>query len=190
MTHQAYALRTLRRAYDTGGQAALDAACCPASSTLLSTPQGKSIWAETERRRKNAGIINFSTSEILYLGASHHSMDSPARGLNQLPTFDQLPTLVEIFRQAQRLRTELGIPLLNLSAYRHPRYNTAVGGAHRSFHTRAMAIDLAPASRGRENVQRLLATAKTLRTARQLNIGGIGAYASFIHIDHGPTRDF
>jgi uncharacterized protein YcbK (DUF882 family) len=189
MHHQSHSLRVLRAAYEKGGSEGLTAACLPISSALLSTAQGALIFRQTEALRQKAKITNFSTAEILYLGATHHSMTHRARGLNTLPPAELLPPLIAIFVEAQKIRTALGSPLLVLSAYRSPRYNTAIGGANNSFHTRCMAIDLAPAQRGRENVARLLDTARTLRTQRRW-AGGIGSYPTFIHIDHGRTRDF
>ncbi len=67
------------------------------------------------------------------------------------------------------------------SAYRSPSSNATVGGARQSLHMRGKALDIAHISRSPSTVQGL---------ARNLQMGGVGTYTSFTHVDTGQVRNW
>jgi uncharacterized protein YcbK (DUF882 family) len=74
---------------------------------------------------------------------------------------------------AQTLRDEFGA-LEVRSWYRSKSHNLAVGGSVKSKHVLGMAIDLAP-------LQTELSFIK--KRILEMNIGGVGFYDTFIHVD-------
>ncbi len=89
-----------------------------------------------------------------------------------------------ICQRAEVLRAVVG-PLIVVSGYRTPSYNKRIGGAARSQHMTASALDLV----SRE------VTAAALRGEYLLLIkqgevpdGGVGTYPNFLHIDIGKPR--
>lgn len=84
----------------------------------------------------------------------------------------------------RRLRTDA--PFQIISGYRSPKTNAMLrassgGVAKRSYHTRAMAIDIVVPNRSTEQVR---------DAALNLRRGGVGYYPSsgFVHVDVGPVR--
>jgi uncharacterized protein YcbK (DUF882 family) len=86
------------------------------------------------------------------------------------------------------LRVRLGTdaPFQIISGYRAPKTNAMLrassgGVAKRSYHTRAMAIDIVVPNRSTEQVR---------DAALALRRGGVGHYPSsgFVHVDVGPVR--
>lgn len=90
----------------------------------------------------------------------------------------RLPALATVF---ERLRAELGEPLLVHSAYRTPTYNRQIGGAKQSQHCEGRALDLSP-TRGRFTVDDLWNFARALASREPL-LKGLGRYLTFVHID-------
>lgn len=80
----------------------------------------------------------------------------------------------------QRLRNELGRPLIITSAYRSPEHNAAVGGASRSNHMQGIAFDVVMANQNPEAFE---------RAAVKAGFRGIGHYpaSNFMHIDARRT---
>ncbi|MBK1669455.1 hypothetical protein CKO28_15560 [Rhodovibrio sodomensis] len=94
----------------------------------------------------------------------------------------RLYALLDALRQ--RLRTDA--PFQIISGYRAPKTNAMLraassGVAKRSYHTRAMAIDIVVPNRATEQVR---------DAALALRRGGVGYYPSsgFVHVDVGPVR--
>lgn len=81
----------------------------------------------------------------------------------------------------QRLRDELGRPLIVVSAYRSPQHNKRVGGAKNSYHLKGVAFDIRM-----DNHHPL----EFELAARKCGFRGFGYYAraGFMHIDMGPSR--
>lgn len=86
----------------------------------------------------------------------------------------------------QRLRDELGAPMLLNSAYRSPEHNRAVRGAKASQHLLARAFDVSMANHDPGEFE---------ETARRCGFTGFGHYphSNFMHIDvgvgpHRPAR--
>ncbi len=79
----------------------------------------------------------------------------------------------------QELRIALGRPARVNSVYRCPVHNALVGGAPLSRHKLGQAADVALARH---------APASLEEAARRAGFGGLGYYASFLHVDVGPRR--
>lgn len=74
---------------------------------------------------------------------------------------------------AQKLRDEFG-PLEVRSWYRSKQHNKNIGGVDNSRHVLGMAVDLAPLETD---------VNKFKKRILQMDIGGIGIYDSFVHVD-------
>lgn len=95
---------------------------------------------------------------------------------------DRAVTLARVF---EALRASAGAPLAVLSAYRTPAHNAAVGGAPKSQHVEGRALDLTCATlRPLELYGRALMLAESMP-----EIGGLGLYDHFIHVDTRPRGD-
>jgi len=88
------------------------------------------------------------------------------------------PELVEIL---QKIRSHFGKPVIINSAYRTPSHNKKVGGAAQSQHLYGTAADIVVSGISPKEVVKF---AETLL----VNTGGIGAYATFTHIDVRETK--
>ena len=82
----------------------------------------------------------------------------------------------ELVRRLQRLRDELGVPVVVTSGYRCPEHNRAVKGSHTSYHLHGMAADIRKVPGMEEKVYTIFAD------------GGIGNYENYMHVDIGPLR--
>lgn len=129
----------------------------------------------------------FSPEEIRFLGASNAA--GPAKGLNTLPPESLWFRIEETLEMADDLREFYGEPIKILSAYRSPEYNKAISGASKSFHTKFMALDLAPTRPSIGNIQRLRGCAELL-VKKGVLTGGVGRYSWGVHLDCGPRRDW
>lgn len=90
-----------------------------------------------------------------------------------------------ICERAQVLRDFLGSALLVNSGYRTPAYNAKIGGADKSWHLQAGALDLrAPGW----SAELLAEVYEGLIRIKAVPDGGLGKYDTFIHIDIGPAR--
>lgn len=122
------------------------------------------------------GVTNFSAHELTYLPKA---LPKPK---NEIPKGQHVLNLIRVAIVAQKIRTELGAPLVVSSAYRPNWYNGAVGGAPNSAHIRAAAIDLnAPSS---DDALRMKSIAEKMWKAKEF--AGLGFYAKAprrIHID-------
>ena len=88
--------------------------------------------------------------------------------------------MVELAKNLQVLRDELGKPVRINSAYRTPKYNKKVGGASKSQHLLCKAADIVVAgvtpTEVAETIERLIKEKKMMQ-------GGIGIYNTFTHYD-------
>jgi uncharacterized protein YcbK (DUF882 family) len=89
-----------------------------------------------------------------------------------------------ICKRAQVLRDLCG-PLTVNSGYRTPEYNERIGGADKSQHLTASALDL---SSSRWTAAQLADLYEGLIQLKLVPDGGLGRYDTFIHIDIGPPR--
>jgi uncharacterized protein YcbK (DUF882 family) len=102
--------------------------------------------------------------------------DIPAELINNI---DQV---IEVL---QRIRDYVGVPITIVSSYRSPAYNKKVGGARFSMHLQFKAIDFKVYGYNDAEYKRL---ADTIMSGEFGEIGGVGVYSSFIHVDCGKKR--
>ena len=81
----------------------------------------------------------------------------------------------------QLLRNMIRRPIIVTSAYRSIAYNRQVGGASNSWHLSGNAFDIS----ARGYPLNLLAAC-----ASDAGFTGIGRYATFVHVDTGPKRNW
>lgn len=74
-------------------------------------------------------------------------------------------------------------PIEVLSAFRTPEHNASVGGAPGSMHLQGKALDLRHEHLDARTFGDLI---KVLAATRIPEIGGIGQYATFVHVDIRP----
>lgn len=89
-----------------------------------------------------------------------------------------------ICERAEQLRRVVG-PLIVVSAYRTKAHNTKIGGAKRSLHLTASALDL---KSQRWDAKILHDQYLNLIRDDMVPDGGLGLYPKFIHIDLGRAR--
>jgi uncharacterized protein YcbK (DUF882 family) len=93
----------------------------------------------------------------------------------------------ELFLLLDTVRSQLGAnerPFKLVSGYRSPEYNSILREkssqvAKKSYHLRGMAADIQL-----DGVD----LAAIRKVAKCLNVGGVGSYDQFIHLDVGPVR--
>lgn len=90
-----------------------------------------------------------------------------------------------VAEQLQVLRDYLNAPIHINSAYRTPSHNSRVGGAISSQHLLAKAADITVRDK---TPKQLAAIVERLIKAGKMQIGGIGIYKGFLHVDIGPVR--
>lgn len=102
--------------------------------------------------------------------------------LNDTPPVELWHEILPTVRIVERVREQFGATTLH-SAYRSPTYNLAVGGEDRSLHMAHRAIDFVCATGTPK------AWAAYLRALRDQGVftGGIGTYATFVHVDTRGT---
>lgn len=153
------------------------------------TMQDPSAWLEDlDAELAAAGVTNFTARELTQL---RKVKDPYPRPYYDEPPAELWPNLVEAARLAQRVRDIYGGPLRAYNGWRPQWYNDAVGGAPDSWHTRAGAIDLTPASPvTADKVERLHAAAAQAIDELGPDTGGLGIYSTAAHVDIGPKRSW
>lgn len=81
----------------------------------------------------------------------------------------------ELIRRLQKMREEIGKPLIINSGYRCPEHNRAVGGAKDSQHIHGRAADVSCPS---IQIGRLHTLAE-----KYFPDGGVGKYPGYVHVD-------
>lgn len=132
---------------------------------------------------------NFSGSEITpYFSRTRGGVS------NSVPPKHLWPNFIQTMVVLQHLRQVLGRPITLTSTYRSPDYNRAVGGASQSEHVKFRAIDFQVSGLLPAQVAQVL---RSLRGKVFLNPatnksftfrGGIGVYATFVHVDTRPNE--
>ena len=143
-----------------------------------STKTNNSIHDEFQKELNNRGIINFSSEECLYLGASNSRHKN-----NHIPSKDLWPNFWPTIEIADEVRGRIAKPLKISSAYRSPSYNRSVGGARYSQHVEFRAIDI---SAPKTTLKKLYA--ELLQMRKEGHKIAIGRYPTFIHIDTRGTN--
>lgn len=129
------------------------------------------------------GLRHISAQELLFLGASNAG--GPCGGSNRLPPKSLWSNIGATAQMLDEIRERLGAPCRVLSGYRAPPYNSCIGGESASLHMRFNALDFKCAT-GTSTQWHTIA--KQVRSSNAKFRGGIGKYASFIHIDTRGTN--
>ncbi len=79
----------------------------------------------------------------------------------------------------EKLREEIGLPVIVTSGYRCPEHNKAVGGEPNSQHTRGMAADV--------QVKGLTPAEIYAAAVKVPEFGGFGVASTFVHLDVRTT---
>lgn len=139
---------------------------------------------ELDQLLDQAGVSNFTAKELTHLPKA---LPKPR---SDMPPRELWANLVAVAKLAQKVRDLYGEPLWVSTCWRPDWYNAAVGGAPKSQHIHAKAIDLnpIPSSRTPARIRRLEQATATVwdedPTAR-----GFGVYAGGrTHIDVGGGR--
>lgn len=82
-----------------------------------------------------------------------------------------------------RIREELGQPVVITSGFRCKRHNTAIGGAINSRHMAGDAVDIRPASGSEEDLELLYEVCRREKAIVGL---GDGRHKGFVHVDCRP----
>lgn len=129
---------------------------------------------------QSLGLKNFKPYEFLVMGSQNANPQSAAFGLNKKPPQALWSNIAPTAKVIDRLRDVMGAPIATLSVYRSPAYNKAIAGAGASQHMEFRAIDFVVKSNSGP-----ADWASALRQMRGegLFAGGIGTYASFVHVD-------
>lgn len=115
----------------------------------------------------------------------HFSLEEFAcRDGSKYPTKWIQPRLRLLCAQLEIIRAACGgRPIEVTSGYRTPEYNRKIGGARRSQHVEGRAADIKISGMAPAAVHGLILD---LYRADKLQIGGLGAYGSFTHVDTRP----
>lgn len=91
-----------------------------------------------------------------------------------------LINIKKLTKNLQVLRDHFGLPIIINSGYRSPSHNRKVGGAVASQHLYGRAADIRiPGKTPRQ----IFAAIEALQRAGKMEIGGLHAYATFVHYD-------
>lgn len=144
-------------------------------------PSASSASAGFESHIGALGLKHFKPYEFLVKGASNSNPHSAAFNLNTDPPGDTWEHINNTALALDELRGRLGRPITLLSVYRSPAYNKAIGGASKSQHVQFSAVDFVVQGSPVGPLQ----WASALREMRSSGLfkGGIGTYASFVHVD-------
>ena len=99
---------------------------------------------------------------------------------NSLPPRHLWKKMGPTLKIIDKMASEMGTPVRSIiSAYRSPRYNSAVRGKSKSLHMENQAVDVV--FRG-VSPYHAASVARRLREKRKFK-GGVGQYSRFVHVD-------
>ena len=103
---------------------------------------------------------------------------------DKLPPKEFLRRIRFLAKNLERIRAEFNSPVRIISGYRSPYKNKKVGGAKNSQHMQGRAADIMV--EGVSSLDVFLAVVRLVK-AGKIQIGGVGLYPKFVHIDVRPT---
>lgn len=145
--------------------------------------------ADFEAEIAALGLRYFKPYELLEKGAQHGNPNAYGYNLNDDPPRELWPNIKHTAVVLDELRHRLKSPIRISSVYRTVAYNMKVGGEKKSLHIQFNAIDFA----ARGSSMSPQDWASVLRQMRQEGLfrGGIGVYATFVHVDtRGSNADW
>jgi len=140
---------------------------------------GSFARAKFDKFVADLNLRHFTASELLFAGHSNAPGGSCA-GKNSPPPEALWPNVANTARMLDEIRHRLGVACRINSAYRAQPYNDCVGGQKNSLHARFNAIDFRCDT---GTPSQWHAVAKVVRASNPDFTGGIGRYATFVHID-------
>lgn len=93
---------------------------------------------------------------------------------------------VKLARVFEVIRAYYYVPLVINSAYRTKTYNDSIGGAPKSQHLEGLALDIQ--SPRNVPVREFCHVVSRMAHSSLKDIGGIGLYNTFIHVDLRPRK--
>jgi uncharacterized protein YcbK (DUF882 family) len=133
-----------------------------------------------QRELDKRKIKYFNADEVFFRGASDKKLK-----LNTEPPEKLWENIWRTIEVADKARHKHGKPIKINSAYRSSKYNKAIGGASKSFHTQFNALDL------RTSAPKQLHKILSEMRARGEFKGGLGLYKTFVHVDtRGHNADW
>jgi len=103
---------------------------------------------------------------------------------DKLPPKEFLPRIKLLAKNLEVIRAEFNRPVRIISGYRSPYKNKKVDGAKDSQHMQGRAADIM--IKGVSSLDVFLGVVRLVK-AGKIQIGGIGLYPKFVHIDVRPT---
>lgn len=107
--------------------------------------------------------------------------------LEEFASHDRAPTpihvqhnLLQLCRQLEIIRHELGAPVIINSGYRSQAHNKKIGGAKHSYHLCGMAADIRTQF---HTPQQVFDTILRLIQSGEVTPGGLKKYDTFVHYD-------
>lgn len=127
------------------------------------------------------GIQHFSASELGEL--THPDWSGPDYAL---PDYTALGNILLTVRLADAIRHRWGRPIMVVSGYRPPEYNTLVGGSDSSQHVAFRALDIRPVDDTFDESRFFECCNPTVQRWRERGVNvGYGRYpdSRFVHLD-------
>lgn len=94
---------------------------------------------------------------------------------------DEIENLRKLAQKLEKVREQLGKPIIITSGYRTVMHNKKIGGARNSYHLKGMAADFVVAGLSPQKVQTLV---------DDWWPGGLEYAPTWTHLDLGPRRRF
>lgn len=88
--------------------------------------------------------------------------------------------MIIVARQLEKIRSQLAEPVYINSGYRSNQHNKNVGGASRSYHLYAMAVDIRCSAAKPKDVYKVILS---LMDSGDIVAGGLKMYDTFVHYD-------
>ncbi len=163
--------------------------------SLVPAPWSKAqAFTGSDRRLGKLSIYNEHTGEHLNVCYLDRGRTFDEKSYEELTRFFRCtydgsihpidPMLFVLLDSVQCLLNAKGRPYRLVSGYRSPAYNRLLrseehGVAAHSYHIKGMAADVCIEGVALRDIE---------TAARRLNIGGVGRYSDFVHLDVGPPR--
>lgn len=93
---------------------------------------------------------------------------------------DMCDNVAELAKNLQVIRDTICKPMIIISGYRSPEYNTKIDGAKRSQHLLAKAADIVVPDMEPSELKEVI---ESLIEDGKITPGGVGIYSTFVHYD-------
>ena len=155
----------------------------PKKAEVIDIPMSKEYVEELEENEKCAVVCNDCTTEVDFIVAMEASATARKRGINNtMPEALRANALALLHFIIKPLMAATGWTYRITSGYRNEELNAAVGGAPRSLHRFAQALDFVCYDENRNRVPVIMVARKMrdLKLLIRLTI----LYGTFTHAEH------